>query len=78
MKPFLAGLKVGDLVVADVIEATGGNDFIVNFHGDLIRIANHSGKNLTLGEKVSLVVTSIRPFSFRLYGMTKQSLDRHI
>ena len=78
MKQFLTGLKVGDSVVAEVIECTGEHDFIVNFHGDLIRVANRSSESLKPGQKVSLVVTAISPFSFKLSHSRQKIFERRV
>lgn len=78
MKHFLTGLKVGDSVIAEVIECVGDQDFIVNFHGDLIRVANRSHRQMIPGEKVSLVVVAISPFSFKLSHSRQKVLDRRV
>lgn len=78
MKNFLNSRKIGDVVMAEVVEATGGTYFIVNFEGDLIRLANHSPLKFRPGQKVELIVTAVNPFSFRLSQSGVNRLDRTV
>lgn len=66
MKLFLPSLKVGDIVTAEVIDASGPNAFIVKFESDLIRVANETRTSIKVGDRISLIVATINPLSFRL------------
>jgi hypothetical protein len=66
MKFTLHKLKIGDQVWAQVVEHVSSEEFIVSFHGDLIRVRNESLKAFALDEKVLVKVTAVNPLSFQL------------
>lgn len=58
--------RVGETVEARVHESLGDGDVIVSFSGDLLRLANRTGRSFREGDRVELEVTSENPLSFRL------------
>jgi hypothetical protein len=66
MKQSLKNVRVGDLILAVVVERASARDLIVSFDGDLLRINNQTGQTFRLGDQVELVVVTVRPLSFQL------------
>jgi hypothetical protein len=58
--------KVGQEVWAIVEESMSGDEVLVNFSGDLIRIQNETRKNFRIGERICLRVEAINPLQFKL------------
>jgi hypothetical protein len=66
VKFVLSRLKIGDLVSAQVVEHIAGQDLIVNFQGDLIRVSNKTPDHFVLGQNIKLKVIRLRPLGFQL------------
>lgn len=66
MKFVIPVLKLGDRVRAEVEDIPSANYVIVNFSGDLLRIANSTQQNFRLGQTLELEVTALSPLAFRL------------
>lgn len=66
MKQTLNNTFVGQILKASIEEVLSSKDFIVSFNGDLIRVSNKTGKPFKQGDRVELVVLSVRPISFKL------------
>lgn len=58
----------GDVVEARVHEVLDDGDVIVSFQGDLLRLANRTGRSFREGDRVSLVVASGAPLAFKLWA----------
>ncbi|MCB0384569.1 MAG: hypothetical protein KDD43_04180 [Bdellovibrionales bacterium] len=66
MKFALPQFHAGDVVEAQVVELQRDGSMIVRFQGDLIRVKNQTARKFRLGQNISLVVTAVRPYAFRL------------
>jgi len=66
VKKHLTQFKVGQMVQAEVLEKMSSKEFIVNFQGDLVRVANQTGQKIQKGQTVNLIVRSLQPLSFSL------------
>jgi c-di-AMP phosphodiesterase-like protein len=67
MKMTVHKLRVGDLIRAQIIEVIGaGDELIVSFQGDLIRVQNKSLSTLRGGDKILVRVTQTAPLFFQL------------
>jgi hypothetical protein len=66
MKFTLPNLKLGERVQAKIVEVVSDNEFIANFHGDLLRISNKTKRPMQIGQVITLEVTSLKPFLFKL------------
>ncbi len=71
MKFTLQQLRLGQVVEARVVEVLGSGAFIVSFSGDLIRVANHTGRPFQGGESIQLKVTGLRPLSFSYLALSR-------
>ena len=65
-KPNLIILQVGQLIWATVEELQMGNDLLVNYQGDLLRVHNQSHAEFRAGQRVRLEVMATVPLEFRL------------
>lgn len=65
MKKIVPHLKMNQLVWA-LVEELISDDLIVNFQGDLIRVANQSGRRFRPGQRIQLKVVAIEPLGFKL------------
>jgi len=73
MKFTVHKLRVGDLIRAQIVEVIGdGDELIVSFQGDLIRVQNKSLCQLKAGEKILVRVTQTAPLFFQLVGETDE------
>jgi hypothetical protein len=72
MKRIIPQLKVDQKVWA-IIEEVISENLIVNFQGDLIRVANQSGRRFRPGQRIQLMVTSISPLGFKLLDSRNQT-----
>ena len=73
---FLNSLKKGQIlraVVEDISSATG---VLLNFHGDLLRISNFSGQQISKGQNVTLQVTSVDPLRFQVFDSRSPRFER--
>lgn len=76
MKFTVHKLRVGDLVRAQIIEVLrpgrgesgSGEELIVSFQGDLIRVQNKSQSAFVSGDKILVRVTQVSPLLFQLVG----------
>lgn len=77
MKFILHGLRQGQKLWATVEEVLKTGELIVNFGGDLVRVANQTQRNLRHGQRIQVMVTAIKPLQFRLVEFKSQlmSLD---
>jgi hypothetical protein len=66
MKLSLPDVKLGQTIKAKVDDILPGNELLINFHGDLIRVANETTKIIKRGQMIELIVTAIKPLQFRL------------
>ncbi len=76
MKFTVHKLRVGDMVRAQIVEvlragrgeSTAGEELIVSFQGDLVRVQNKSQMIFQAGDKILVKVTQITPLLFQLVG----------
>ena len=66
MKFHLPQFQPGDRVEAKVTEIQRDGSMVVEFQGDLIRVQNKTQRRFQMGQNISLVVTAINPYAFRL------------
>ena len=66
MKFVLRELRVGDTLEGRIIELLAGDELLINFDGDLLRVANETRKPFKLGARVTLIVRAIQPLKFQL------------
>lgn len=66
LKANVSALKVGQKVWAIIEETILGDEIIVNFHGDLLKVKNQSRRHFRTGQRIQLNVTSIYPLQFQL------------
>jgi hypothetical protein len=66
MKPRISSLKLGQKVWATCEEVRPNQEILVNFEGDLLRVQNHSSRQLRVGQRLQLHVESTHPLKFRL------------
>ncbi len=65
-KDQVLSLKTGQKVWATVEDVLVGEELIVNYHGDLLRVANQSQRRFRPGQRIQLNVTSTTPLQFQL------------
>lgn len=70
MKPHLRSLKKGQEVWATVEEVLAGEELLINFSGDLVRVQNKTLRPFRVGQRVLLQVQSILPLKLRLVVMS--------
>lgn len=76
MKPIIKALRVGQKVWATIEESVDKDVLIVNFSGDLLRVANQTHRNFRTGQRVQLNVVSVEPLSFKFVeARTLRPLD---
>ena len=66
MKFVLRDLKVGDALEGRIIELLPGDELLINFSGDLLRVHNETRKPFKLGARVTLLVRAVQPLKFQL------------
>lgn len=66
MKHVVPLLEIGSRIIGEVVEVLDDHQLLVTFSGDLLRVANVSRRQLLAGDRVSLVVESMHPLTFRL------------
>jgi hypothetical protein len=71
MKQTLPHLKIDEKVWATIEETQANNELLVNFHGDLVRVTNASGRKFRPGQRIQLKVTSLDPLGFQLLETRK-------
>lgn len=59
-------LKRGDIVYGKVTEVLSPRDLIVSLDGELLRVANATGKSYVVHEEIRLIVEGLRPLQFKL------------
>ena len=73
MKPSILSLKKGQRLWAIVEETIAGNELIINFSGDLLRVLNSSVRNFRAGERVQLEVETLSPLQLKLVAARSRS-----
>lgn len=78
MKFTLNKLRIGDQVLAQIVENVSSSEFIVSFCGDLVRVRNESLCALSLNEKVLVKVVAVSPLAFQLlpFGTRRNGATR--
>lgn len=66
MKKILPFLKLGQKILAHIVEIPTPGEAIVNFSGDLARIKNLSDHSFNVGDEVLWIVSSIKPLRFKV------------
>lgn len=66
MKQTISSLSIGQKVWATVEELLEPNELIVNFDGDLLRVANRATRRFRPGQRIQLHVESTQPLNFKL------------
>lgn len=78
MKPFMRSLKKNQQVWGTVEENIALDELVINFQGDLVRVANHTGKKLRAGSRVLLSVEDLEPLKFRLLSPRSNTNTHHL
>ena len=76
MKFVLRDLKLGEALRARVEECLSGGELIINFGGDLLRVHNETGRELRVGDPVTLVVRGVSPLRFSLQADLQEQRRR--
>lgn len=76
MKSEFLNLKLGQLFEASIVEKISNKEFIVNYHGSLLRIRNESQNSFQMGDLIELQVKSLNPYSFRWNQSIKNQRSR--
>ena len=66
MKLSLRSLKKGQEIWAIVEESNAGEELIINFSGDLIRVQNKTDRKFRSGQRVLLQIQTLQPLKLRL------------
>ena len=66
MNQALSSLKLGQRTEAKISDVLASGDVIVSFEGQLLRIYNQTNKKFSIGQRVELEVTGIKPLRFQL------------
>lgn len=69
MKPHLRSLRKGQEVWATVEEIMAGEELLINFSGDLVRVQNKTLTPFRVGQRVQLQVQSLIPLKLKLVVM---------
>jgi hypothetical protein len=73
MKLNLRSLKKGQEIWAIVEESIAGEELVINFSGDLIRVQNKTDRKFRSGQRVLLQIQSLQPLKLRLLLRTLKS-----
>lgn len=76
MKQVLGDLKLGESLLGTVVELLPGDELLMSFSGDLVRVHNETKRELKVGERVTVVVTAVSPPRFRLPSERKDRRRR--
>jgi hypothetical protein len=66
VKDALRGLRVGESVFARIAELLPGDELLISFDGDLLRVHNETRRALRVGDEVTLIVKAVKPLRFQL------------
>lgn len=66
MKFVVRDLKLGESLNGQVEEILSGDDLLINFGGDLLRVHNETRRPLRIGDSVTVVVRALEPLRFQL------------
>ncbi len=72
MKSMVSDLRIGQKVWAVVEETLAGNELLINFNGDLVRVQNQSSKLFKSGSRVQMEVRSLAPLTFRVLDLGRK------
>ncbi|XGC81397.1 hypothetical protein ACES2L_02720 [Bdellovibrio bacteriovorus] len=67
----MKSLKKGQILKAKVEEVTSPTSALCNFQGELLLIANHTGKPLQVNDPITLQVVSVNPLQFEIFNSRK-------
>ena len=73
MKFTIPNLKLGETIKGIVDDVLPGNELLINFNGDLIRVSNETRKPVKRGQLIELIVTAVSPLQFRLASHPKKA-----
>lgn len=76
MKPHLRSLRKDQTVWGVVEESIAQQEVIINFGGDLVRVANKTGRNFRMGQRVLLRIVALQPLEFKLITRTSNGKIR--
>lgn len=71
-------LKIGDRVLAEIIEVQSPMHFVVSINGALLRVQNQSSQKLSQGHLITVEVTAIQPLRLRVPYFGHDKLDRRV
>ena len=66
MKRVLASLSIGDTLAGRVEELLPGDEVLICFDGDLVRVQNETRQALKAGDTVNVIVRALDPLRFQL------------
>lgn len=66
MKFILRNLQIGQSIHGKVEELLPGDELLINFAGDLLRVHNETRRALCIGSSVTVVVKAVQPLRFQL------------
>ena len=67
-RAFLQSLEKNQILRARVEDVTSPTEALVDFHGELLLIANNTGQKLKPGDPITLQVQSINPLKFHIFN----------
>lgn len=57
----------GKRIRAQIVEVQSGDQILVSYQGQLLRVTNQSGKKLKKNQYLDLLVTSESPLQFKIF-----------
>lgn len=75
-REFFKQLEKGQIHTATVEEVLSPTEAICNFHGDLLRIANHTGLSLRPGGDIRLQIKNLEPLEFQVFDSRSLKFER--
>jgi hypothetical protein len=77
MKLNLRSLKKGQEIWAIVEESIAGEELVINFSGDLIRVQNKTDRKFRSGQRVLLQIQTLQPLKLKLLLRTLKTRSPH-
>ena len=66
MKHVLNDLQLGESVRGRIEEILSGDELLINFSGDLLRVGNETRRPFRVGDLVTVIVKALQPLRFQL------------
>ena len=66
MKKVLNDLQLGESIRGRIVEILPGDELLISFSGDLLRVGNETRRPFRAGDAVTVIVKAISPLRFQL------------